>query len=77
MAVINSLIFPNLSIHECFEPAPWMPPTIRDQIMNCIPALITSMPKGSKEIILSSLGGTMKLPMKPIWVAPDEDGVLK
>jgi tRNA A64-2'-O-ribosylphosphate transferase len=77
IAVINSLVFPQLTPAEAFEGPPWMPSSIRAQIFHAIPDLVASIPETSREIIVKELMCKLLCPIRPIWVVPDEDGTLE
>ena len=77
MSVVNSILFPGLSPSDAFESPPWMPASIRAQIVSKIPEFVSKVPCACKDIIKETLRAAVSLPMRPIWVSPGEDGVLE
>ena len=74
--VLNNL----LGFEHCAFTAPdWLmtPQQILYISRELIPALISSLPSMTKSLILSELAGKLVKPMVPVWVYPDEDGVLE
>jgi len=76
-AVINLVIFPHLTAEKAFFSPPWMPETIRDQILKTIPKLLENLPLGMREIMTAALGERLSTPMVPLWALPGEDGMLE
>ena len=77
MAVLNSLLFPSHETSELFHSPPWMPPSIRSQIIQLLPSLVASIPQAQRNIIRDALCEKLICPLRPIWVVPDRDGVLE
>lgn len=77
MAVLNSIVFPDLPCCRVLELPPWMPVSIRAQILDIIPILLSRVPCDIKDIVSKTLGPIMTSPMRPFWVSPGEDGALE
>ena len=77
MAVLNSLLFPAHDLVDLFHSPPWMPSSIRDQILQRLPSLLASISAFQKEVICKELSDKLAYPLRPLWVVPDKDGVLE
>ena len=56
---------------------PWMSPSVSSYINDLLPSMVLSVSSTLKEMIRKLLGHILLRPFRPIWVVPDEDGVLE
>jgi Rit1 N-terminal domain len=60
-----------------FIPPPWLSLSVTSQINARLPSMVASVSPSLKSMIRALLKPLLKYPYKPIWVAPDEDGVME
>ena len=60
-----------------FVPPPWLSLSVTSQINARLPCMVSAVSPSLKSMIRALLKPLLKKPYKPIWVAPDEDGVLE
>jgi Rit1 N-terminal domain len=58
-------------------PPPWLSLSVTSQINARLPSMVASVSHSLKSMIRALLKPLLKKPYKPIWVAPDEDGVME
>lgn len=77
-SVINKLVFPE-SPALFSPPVDMMSPLLAQHIRETrVPGIIAGLSTDVRDLITSSLGGgQLSAPLKPIWIFPDEDGVLE
>ena len=56
---------------------PWMSPSVSSYINDLLPSMVLSVSSTLKEMIRKLLGHILLRPFRPIWVVPDEDGVME
>ena len=73
-SVLNEIVF-----EKAFPlvPAPWLSLSVASQINARLPSMVASVSPSLKSMIRALLKPLLKYPYKPIWVAPDEDGVME
>lgn len=58
-------------------PPPWMSLSVISQINARLPCMVSSVSPSLRNMMRTLLKPLLKYPLKPIWVAPDEDGVME
>lgn len=73
-SVINEVVFGR---SFPLTPPPWMSPSVIAQINSRIPAMVLSVGRILRDMVRDVLKGILLVPFMPIWVCPDEDGVME
>ena len=73
---MNEIVFGD-AFPLALVPPPWMSLSVISQINAKLPSMVSSVSPSLKNMIKNLLKPLLKYPLKPIWVAPDEDGVME
>lgn len=73
-SVLNEIVFEKTFP---FVPPPWLSISVTSQINARLPSMVASVSLSLKSMIRALLKPLLKNPYRPVWVAPDEDGVME
>ena len=73
-SVLNEIVFEDVFP---LVPPPWLSLSVISQINARLPYMVSSVSPSLRNMMIALLKPLLKYPLRPIWVAPDEDGVME